>query len=204
MHSSALSLPLCLVLWLLACGLGRVSSTTAATTGGGTTVVFEIIGTLGDDLNVSTNFTLWDEYPVTPTDTVYSAMASFLNRVLPGTTPRPGTTSAAPKQEEEPMAWYWILLISLGGAIGVTAIALAIYFGVMASKANQALDELPLLHRDDHGGPQAPSEGSARATGLASSLAFQYSHAGGGYTKVIQVPIAVPRQQGEQSLLPSI
>jgi hypothetical protein len=179
-----------------------VAQSSSSSTVSGTTITYEIIG----DANVTTNLTVWDEYPVTLTDTVYSVMASLLNGVLPGTTPArrdtssPGTTSTAPKQEDEPMKWYWILLIALGGAIGVTAIVLAIYFGIEASKAKATHAEIPLLPPNDYSTrpppPPPEAEGIRPAGGgaVSSSLGFRYSSSGGGgYSKIIQLPIVCPK-----------
>lgn len=192
---------------LLLAALSRliVAQSSSSSTVSGTTVTYEIIG----DANVTTNMTLWDEYPVIPMDTVYSVMASILNGVLPGTTPArrdssgPGTTSAAPKQEDEPMKWYWILLIALGGAIGVTAIVLAIYFGIEASKAKAMHAEIPLLPPNEFSTrPPPPEAEGIRPAGCAvsSSLGFRYSSSGGGgYTKIIQLPIVCPKPRDGSS-----
>jgi len=178
-------LPHCVLMLAFVSQFAAAQTSPSSSTIARTTINFEIIG----DVNVTANLTLWNEYPVLVLDTVYSALASLLNDVMPGTTPRRSTMTSTPKPEvvEEPMKWYWIMLIAIGGAIGVVAIILAIYFGIEASKAKKVREELPLLRPEDPAAPHA-EEGS-RPVSVASSLAFRYSQSGGGYAKVIQVPI---------------
>lgn len=193
------ALTMCVLLLASLSRLVVAQSSTSSSSISGTTVNYEIIG----DANFTANMTLWGEYPVSLTDTVYSVMASILNGVLPGTTPPPGTTSTAPKQEDEPMKWYWILLIALGGAIGVTAIVLAIYFGIEASKAKAMHAEIPLLPPNDFSTrpPRPEAEGIRPAGGaVSSSLGFRYSPSGGGgYSKIIQLPIVCPKPSADTS-----
>jgi hypothetical protein len=144
------------------------------------------------------NFTIWGEIPVTVVDTFYNVVANLLNGVSPGTTPEPpdrraqdlpGTTSAGGDSSSEPMKWYWILLIALGGAVGVTSMVLAIYFGVNASKKSTDQAKTVLL-------PQETSEPGQPNPETGGCIGFLQPH-GGKYTKVIQVPIACARPPQE-------
>lgn len=137
-------------------GPGGVAAATtadpAAAASSSSTVTFTIVGAI--NLNTSEvkvlNLTLWDEYPVSLSDTVYYDVATFLNNALPGTTPtapagarRSSGNSTDTGEGSEPMAWYWILLISLGGAIALAAIITAIYFGVQSNLLAHKYTQLP-------------------------------------------------------------
>lgn len=185
---------LCTAFGMMVAGVGAQSGEKL------TTITWTIVGATGAtnvslDFAFPANFTLWNEYPVVLSDTLYSVMASYLNGVVPGTTPTPGrrvdnTTGAA--QEDESMKWYWIALIVVGGAVGVTAIVLAIYFGVMANKANKGPAAIPLLPNNPVIPPPTEPAGC-----IASFVSATYpSTSGGRYAKVIQVPIVCPRTPG--------
>lgn len=188
-----------LVVWAL-CGLwgGVGAQTGVGAPSSLTTVSFTIIGATGGtgaslETVLPANFTLWNVYPVTLSDTVYSVMASILNDVMPGATPTPtAPNTTAPAQADNSLSVYWIVIIVVGGAVGVTAIILAIYFGVMANKANANNKVAPLLPQQPPVAPVDPAGSS-----IASLVSSTYlSPAGGRYTKVIQLPIVCPRPLG--------
>ncbi len=179
----------CIAVWAL-CVTAQSSSSSVA----GSTITYTILGApegVGGNTSVNStllaNFTVWGEYPVALIDTVYSVLVSALNgdAVVPGTTPTPKA-----EQKDEPMRPEWIALIVVGGVIGVTAIILAIYFGVKASKANKRQDDAPLLPQDP-----PPAEQDRRVTSFVPSVVYP-SPPGGRYSKVIQVPIVCPRAPG--------
>ena len=180
-----------LLLFLIAGASASSTAVTQSLASSSMVVTVSIIGAI--DLNSTTfklqNMTLWGEYPVSLSDTVYYSVTAFLNDVLSGTTPpdrrSTNTSDAAKDAADEPMAWYWILLITLGGVVAVVAIVLAIYFGVVANQA-RANDTPPLLPP-----PPMPSDGIHQARSLGfPSMSYPPPHA---YSKVIQIPLARPR-----------
>lgn len=143
-------------------------------------------------LNTTTlqNLTIWNDFPVFLSDTVYYSVTTFLNSVgsgSTGTTPSPsdrrgdvGTSStpAPPSSSggDGKMEWWHIFLIALGSTVGVIALILAIYFGVIANtRVGPA--------RGGGGGWGQMENGG---NGPAAVLVYPPPHA---YSKVIQVPI---------------
>lgn len=170
----------------------------AAAAGTGTSTSTEIIVSIVGAVNLNTsemrimNITLWGEYPMSLSDTVYYDVATFLNGVNSGTTSPPPTgarrsgnsTSSSDDGGSESLAWYWIMLIVLGGTGLLVAIVLAIYFGVRVDKNNKVHPEdTPLL-------PDAVPDAYrvARFVGLPV-MSYPPPHA---YSKVIQIPLVRP------------
>lgn len=188
-------LPLLTVVGLAWLGLASVPGVAAINTSfsASTEIVFSLVGAINPNSSEMRimNITLWNEYPASFSDTVYYDVATFLNDVLSGTTPPPspggrrGDSGNATNTEEatKPMEWYWILLISLGGAGLLAAVITAVYFGVRVNNQVHPKDA-PLL-------PDAPPDAYriARFVGLPAAC-YPPPHA---YSKVIQVPLVRPR-----------
>ncbi len=189
-----------LPLLLFASAVGAQSPSPPSSSSGYSTLTFTIIGAntgnSSDLVSIPKNFTIWGEVSVTLVDTIYSVVASLLNDVSPpGTTPTPDRRAAAGNTTaagggSEPMQWYWIILIVVGVCIGVTAIVLAIYFGIEASKQKNDQAKATLLPQQPQpSAPPPPPPPGASPEGCITG----FSPRGGRYTKIIQVPIACPR-----------
>ena len=173
----------------------------AAAAGTGTSTSTEIIVSIVGAVNLNTsemrimNITLWGEYPMSLSDTVYYDIATFLNGVNSGTTSPPSSTgarrsgnstSSSDDGGSESLAWYWIMLIVLGGTGLLVAIILAIYYGVRVNSNNNNKvhpGDPPLL-------PDAVPDAYrvARFVGLPV-MSYPPPHA---YSKVIQIPLVRP------------
>lgn len=155
---------------------------------GGSSITFSISTSGAITLNTTAlhNLTVWNDFPVFLSDTVYYSVAAFLNSLVPGsstTTPPPLVTSTTPPPTDDGgggLSWWLILLIAFGSVVGVVAVVLAIYFGVIA---NTRVGPTQGGWRNMDGGGGDDENGGS---GNTAALVYPPPHA---YSKVIQVPM---------------
>ena len=157
----ALSLALC-------SGAVDTTSTTPAPTG---TTQTEVQVSVSGDSDIPEEIVVWDSHPFVPLDTSNFDVAATLN--LPAAAPGAPTSTPEPADSgSDGLAWYYILMIAIGGVLVAGILALLIWYGVNSSKKNKAVQ---------------PAEGEGSAARLMGGMGgFPPPHR---YSKVIQIPL---------------
>ena len=76
---------------------------------------------------------VWDAFPLEVEDLPSCSVDSILNAASRGAGASP-TTTPTPEPDDGGLAWYYILLIAIGGVLVVAAIAGLIWYGVNSDK----------------------------------------------------------------------